>query len=99
MSGYILCQAKKAQTPYFIENISTNIYSLEELCYYLYHNLYLVDKTIVNEGLCGWIAEELSFRGWLPRYVPIWGSLPARRMCCTRFLKKLITLPMRNCVC
>lgn len=63
MSGYILCQTKKAKTPYFIENISTNIYSLEELCYYLYHNLYLVDRSIINEGLCTWISEELA----LPR--------------------------------
>lgn len=63
MSGYILCQTKKAQTPYFIENISTSIYTLEELCYYLYHNLYLVDSSIINEGLCTWISEELD----LPR--------------------------------
>ncbi|MDO4308495.1 MAG: hypothetical protein Q4C77_16885 [Eubacteriales bacterium] len=60
MSGYILCQTKKADTPYFIENISTNIYTIEELCYYLYHNLYLVDDTIINEGLCTWIQEELG---------------------------------------
>lgn len=63
MSGYILCQTEKAETPYFIENISTNIYSLEELCYYLYHNLYLIDNTIINEGLCSWIEEALK----LPR--------------------------------
>ena len=60
MSGYILCQTKKAETPYYIENISTNIYSLEELCYYFYHNLYLVDDTILNEGLCSWIQDELN---------------------------------------
>lgn len=60
MSGYILCQTKKADRPYFIENISTNIYTLEELCYYLFHNLYLVDETIINEGLCAWIQEELK---------------------------------------
>ena len=59
MSGYILCQTKRAKNPYYIENISTNIYSLEELCYYLYHNLYLVDETIFNEGLCIWIRDEL----------------------------------------
>lgn len=63
MSSYILCQTKKAEVPYYIENISTNIYSIEELCYYLYHNLYLIDKTIVNENLCAWIEEELK----LPR--------------------------------
>lgn len=60
MSGYILCQTKKAEIPYFIENISTNIYTLEELCYYLYHNLYLVDQTIMNEGLCAWLQDELE---------------------------------------
>ena len=49
MSGYILCQTKKAQRPYFIENISMNIYSIEELCYYLYHNLYLADHTVFKD--------------------------------------------------
>ena len=52
MSGYILCRDEKADSPYFIENISTNIHTLEELCYYLYHNLYLIDETIINKDLC-----------------------------------------------
>ena len=56
MSGYILCQTKKAEIPYYIENISTNVYSLEELCYYFYHNLYLVDETILNERLCSMVS-------------------------------------------
>lgn len=33
---------------------------LEELCYYFYHNLYLVDETILNENLCRWLQEELE---------------------------------------
>ena len=52
MSGYILCQIKRAKIPYYIVNISTNIYSIEELCYYIYHNIYLLDDTIINEQLC-----------------------------------------------
>lgn len=63
LSGYILCQTRKAEIPYFIENISTNIYTLEELCYYLFHNLYLVDQTIINENLCAWIQDELKLPG------------------------------------
>ena len=47
MSGYVLCQVKKAERPYYIENISTNIYSIEELCFYLYNNIYLLDSTIL----------------------------------------------------
>lgn len=60
MSGYILCQVKKAEMPYYIENISTNIYTIEELCYYLYHNIYLLDETIIGEPLCDWIRDELG---------------------------------------
>ena len=48
MSGYILCQVKRAKLPYYIENISTNIYSIEELCFYFYHNIYLLDSTILE---------------------------------------------------
>lgn len=33
MSGYILCQLKRAEIPYYIENISTNIYSIEAVSY------------------------------------------------------------------
>lgn len=62
MSGYILCQGKRARIPYYIENISTNIYTMEELCYYLNHNIYLLDETILNEGLCRWILDELGLR-------------------------------------
>ena len=60
MSGYILCQTKKAQRPKKKENISMNIYSIEELCYYLYHNLYLADHTVFNEELCNWLRDELE---------------------------------------
>ena len=57
-----LCQVKQAQKPYFIENINTNIFSIEELCYYLYENVYLIDDTIMNEVLCDWIRDELELK-------------------------------------
>ena len=60
MSGYILCQVRKAEKPFFIENISTNIYSIEELCSYFYNNLYLIDSSLINQKLCTWIEEELE---------------------------------------
>ncbi len=59
MSAYILCQNALANQPYFIENIQMNIYSLEELCYYLYHNIYLADETLINDNLFSWISNEL----------------------------------------
>lgn len=60
MSGYHLCQVKKARQPYYIESISTNIYTIEELCFYLKKNIYLIDHTIVNERLLDWLRDELG---------------------------------------
>ena len=68
MSGYILCQTQKAKIPYYIENISTNVYSLEELCYYFYHNLYLVDERSLNEQLCRGVQEEAGSKASFPVY-------------------------------
>ncbi len=61
--SYDLCLQAQAKRPYYIENIRTGIYSLEELCFYLYHNVCLIDDTIMNEKLCDWIRDELA----LPR--------------------------------
>ena len=50
--SYILCKTKRSEIPFYIENISVNIYSIEELCFYLYHNIYVVDESILNEQMC-----------------------------------------------
>lgn len=63
MSGCRLCQIRLAKNPYYIESISTNIYSIEELCFYLQNNIYLIDQTLVNEKLCNWIRDELGLEG------------------------------------
>lgn len=60
MAAYRLCQTKKAEKPYFIENISTNVFSMEELCFYISNNLYLLDETILNTELTRWLREELE---------------------------------------
>ncbi len=60
MGSYILCRVKRTEKPFYIENIGINIYSIEELCYYLYHNIYLIDGTLINEELADWIGKDLG---------------------------------------
>ena len=60
--SFDLCMVPQASKPFFIENINTNIYSIEELCYFLYGNVYLIDGTIMNEELCDWIRDELGLK-------------------------------------
>ncbi len=63
MAGYRLCRTKTAENPFYIENISTNIYSMEELCFFMSQNLYLLDETIFGPMLVSWLREELDLLG------------------------------------
>ena len=60
MGGFILCQAKKANKPFYLNDINLNIYTIEELCFYLCNNLYLINHSILNKELCNWIDVELE---------------------------------------
>ncbi len=63
MGRLILCYSKKATKPYFIKNMNINLYTIEELCYYLYHNIYLIDENVINDELILWIDKELELTG------------------------------------
>jgi tetratricopeptide (TPR) repeat protein len=60
MSGYRLCRVDMAEKPYYIENIGINIFSLEELCYYIVNDTALLDETIMNKTLTEWLSTELK---------------------------------------
>ena len=60
MGSLVLCHRKRAKHPYEISRIHKRIYTIEELCYYLCNNLYLIDYTIMNEQLCHWLDSELE---------------------------------------
>ena len=54
MGELILCSHPIAAMPYYIDNISLNVYSLEELCYYIENHLYLIEADFMSEELCLW---------------------------------------------
>lgn len=60
MAGFILCRSKYAKKPYYISNMAIHIYSLEELCYYIYNNIYLIGTDLVEEDLLTYIEQELE---------------------------------------
>ena len=62
MGSYILCQPRKATKGFYLKSINTSIFSIEELCFFLYHNIYLLDDTIIGEQLCRWIGKELGLK-------------------------------------
>lgn len=62
-----VCEIKPAVHPYRIESIGIDIYTIEELCYYLHENLYLLDQSIIGEKLVDWIRKELGLSGLAKR--------------------------------
>ena len=55
-----LCVHESAKTPYYAEATGIHLYSIEELAYYLYENIYLIDERIIDEKLYSWIGSELG---------------------------------------
>lgn len=60
MGELLLCKEPIAAMPYYIEGISWNVYSLEELCYYVENNTYLLERDFMTEELCTWIGKEVK---------------------------------------
>ena len=55
---YILCQGKMAERPFHIPFAKQSIYSLEELCYYIYQNIYNISEELLSTELVLWLENE-----------------------------------------
>lgn len=64
MGNVILCNGTYAQNPYLLEEENLNIYSIEELCYFLYKNAFLIQDDFFSDSLLQWISEELQLDEW-----------------------------------
>ncbi len=58
MSRVLLCTGNRAETPYFIEPLGIRVWSVEELCYCLRENAYVLDEDIVSKDLTEWISKD-----------------------------------------
>lgn len=56
--GIILLEYKEASVPYVFKSTGISVYSIEELSYYIYHNIYLFTEEMVDEKLIEWLLGE-----------------------------------------
>jgi len=59
MGRYLLC-GKEAASPYEVEELDLRIYTIEELCYYIFNNLSLIGDDFIDERLKNFIRNELE---------------------------------------
>ena len=60
--SFDLCTGKSAEHPWFVESIGIRIYTIEELCWFLHNNLYLIDSSVTSPSLVTWIRDELGLK-------------------------------------
>lgn len=51
MEGLLICMGKRANQPLFIYETKTNIFSAEELCFYIYENIETLDEKFFDDRL------------------------------------------------
>ena len=66
MGELLLCHETIAALPYYIEETGINIYSMEELSYYISGNVYLLDHSFMCESLCTWVETRTKTQGEYP---------------------------------
>lgn len=56
----ILCKGRIAKEPYKMPYTGDKVYSLEELCYYVYNNIYTITEEFFEMPLAEWLREQVG---------------------------------------
>jgi len=60
MSNLTLCSGIIATSPYYIISLGVNVYSIEELCFCLQGNAYVLDSDLMDDKLCDFLEKQLK---------------------------------------
>lgn len=60
MGRVILCETEPTTTSYIFPNTKIEVFSYEELCFYIYHNVALISQEYIGVTMFNWIEEELK---------------------------------------
>lgn len=63
----ILTDGRQNMVPYYFGLSGIRVYSLEQLCYYIYHHIYTVSTETFGDGLFYWIEKNLGERALVKR--------------------------------
>ena len=57
-----VCVGNYASTSYCVPGLGINVYCMEELCYVMRENAFLLDVTLLNDGLLDWIDQQCGLK-------------------------------------
>lgn len=62
MGKLILCSGMRTSRPYTFSPSGIRMYSMEELCYFLYNHVYMIEEDLFSYALFDWIELELGLK-------------------------------------
>lgn len=60
MGKLIQCSSRLAKRPYYFHLTDTRVYSIEEVCYYMHKNIYIMQGEVFDPGFALWLRDELD---------------------------------------
>ncbi|MSS63510.1 hypothetical protein [Velocimicrobium porci] len=60
MGKLILCHDSYAKEPFLFKQTNTKVYTIEEMCYYIYNNIYTITEELFDSTLYQWLEEQLD---------------------------------------
>lgn len=66
-----VCVGNYAKEPYRVPGLEMNVFSMEELCYCMKENAFLLDLSLLDDGLLDWIERECGLGELADRLHPL----------------------------
>lgn len=60
MGRVYLCLGKNAEVPYYFERARAHVWNIEELCYFVRENAWLLEPAVLGRELVVWVAEQCN---------------------------------------
>lgn len=76
MSYIVLCKGNRAGKPYEIEDLKLRLYSVEELCYYMYNNTSLCTEELTKKSLAVWLRDECGLPDLYASLIEVLNKVP-----------------------
>jgi len=58
MGRVYLCLGRNAEVPYYFERARAHVWNIEELCYFVRENAWLLEPSVLGKELMLWIGEQ-----------------------------------------
>lgn len=62
MGRVYLCLGRNAEIPYFFEKARVHVWNVEELCYFIRENAWLLEPGVLGDDLAEWIGQQCMLK-------------------------------------